>query len=205
MTGKKLILQLALATLIGMPLIAVLMDRFSDTIDLRTSLIGIFPWWKQIVIGVITGALFAFFAQMIIEAPFMRQVNVKYIAVLGGFRLTWNEIVFISLCAGVGEELLFRGALQPIMGILWTSLFFVAIHGYINPRDWRISVYGIYMTVVICVLGWFARSSGLVTAMIAHTLIDIWLLHKMQVAADKEEHHHVFPGNDSTHTDEGNE
>ena len=33
----------------------------------------------------------------------------------------WNPLWF-GLCAGIGEELLFRGTLQPLLGIWWTGL-----------------------------------------------------------------------------------
>lgn len=36
--------------------------------------------------------------------------------------------VLVSLAAGVGEELVFRGALQPRLGIVLTSLLFAAVH-----------------------------------------------------------------------------
>lgn len=186
MTNKKAIIQLALATLIGMPLIAIIIDRFSERVDLASTIMGIMPLWKQVLYGIISGGVAAVLAQLIIDAPFMRKVNVKYIAMLGGIKLSWSDIIFVAFCAGVGEELLFRGAIQPIMGIAWTAVFFVAIHGYLNPRDWRISVYGVFMTVVISVLGWLTEISGILTAMIAHTIIDIWLLYKLQIAAARE-------------------
>src|SRR6266516_4481720 len=36
--------------------------------------------------------------------------------------------LWISLSAGIGEELLFRGALQPILGIWWASFIFTLAH-----------------------------------------------------------------------------
>jgi membrane protease YdiL (CAAX protease family) len=34
----------------------------------------------------------------------------------------------LSLAAGVSEEILFRGAVQPVFGLIWTSVLFVLIH-----------------------------------------------------------------------------
>jgi membrane protease YdiL (CAAX protease family) len=34
----------------------------------------------------------------------------------------------LSFAAGVSEEILFRGAIQPIFGLIWTSVLFVLIH-----------------------------------------------------------------------------
>jgi len=87
--------------------------------------------------------------------------------------------IAISICAGVGEELFFRGALQPWLGIPVTAVVFVAIHGYLDPRDKRLFLYGTLLTLCMMVLGWMAEVQGLVGPMVAHTLIDILLLERL--------------------------
>jgi uncharacterized protein len=179
MGRKDVILQLAIFTLVAMPLVAILFDRYTETVDLASALIGHTAWYIQLLSGALLGFVAAIGAQFIIERPFMQKVHVKYSSILGNFQLTWSEIILISVCAGVGEELLFRGAIQPFAGIVLTAVAFVAIHGYLNPRDWRMSVYGIYMSLVIVTLGFCAERMGLISAIAAHTVIDIYLLYKM--------------------------
>jgi hypothetical protein len=79
--------------------------------------------------------------------------------------------------------MLFRGALQPLLGIPITSILFVAIHGYLNPRDWRLSIYGLFMTAGIAWLGYLTDSRGLLSAIVGHTIIDVYLLIYLQRAA----------------------
>jgi len=189
MGRKDVILQLAIFTIVAMPLVAILFDRFTDTVDLATAIIGPWPWFKQLALGIPAGIAAAVGAQYIIERPFMQEVHVKYSSVLGNFKLNWNEIVLVSLCAGAGEELLFRGAIQPFAGVVITSIAFVAIHGYLNPKDWRMSVYGIYMTMVIVGLGIMAEKCGLISSIAAHTLIDIYLLYKMNASMSEAPQH----------------
>jgi len=177
---KSLVLQLALLTITAMPLVAVIIDRFSERVDLRASLIGYEALWKQIALGVFAGIIIAVFAQLLIISPLLRNVNAQYANLLGRFKLNTSEIILVSLCAGVGEEILFRGALQPIFGILITSIIFVAIHGYLNPKEWRISIYGFFMTAAIYGIGVMSDYFGLLSAIIAHTIIDIYLLHHLQ-------------------------
>ncbi len=177
---KSLVMQLALLTITAMPLVAVIIDRFSERVDLRESLIGYESLWKQIVFGVFAGIIIAVLAQLLILSPLLRNVNAQYANLLGRFKLNTSEIILVSLCAGVGEEILFRGALQPIFGILITSIIFVAIHGYLNPKEWRISVYGLFMTAAIYGIGVMSDYLGLLSAIIAHTVIDIYLLHHLQ-------------------------
>jgi membrane protease YdiL (CAAX protease family) len=102
---------------------------------------------------------------------------------LGRFRLNFSEVLLISLCAGVGEEILFRGAIQPFLGVAVTSVLFVAVHGYLNPKDWRLSVYGAFMTIGIASLGYLAETQGLLSAIIGHTIIDVYLLLYLQRTA----------------------
>ena len=107
-----------------------------------------------------------------------------------------GTIIIVSICAGVGEEILFRGVLQSYFGIWITAVGFVAIHGYLNPLDWRISLYGSYMTLAIVVIGYLHQHYGLTSAMLAHTMIDIVLFIKLTseypnntISAEKEQLH----------------
>ena len=58
------------------------------------------------------------------EAEFLGQVNESLLA---GFDSP-GEWLILAVAAGVGEEVLFRGALQPIFGIFLTSLLFAVVH-----------------------------------------------------------------------------
>jgi uncharacterized protein len=182
--NKKIVLQLALLTLVGMPLIAIIIDHYSDErVNLALSVAGNMPVLTQMLFGLLAGAASAGSAYALISARFMRNISSHYTAILGHFNLSWHEILLISLCAGVGEELLFRGAIQPFLGIALTSILFVGIHGYYSFRSWQISIYGATMTIIIACIGWMSVSCGLVSAIVAHTIIDVVLLHRMQVDA----------------------
>jgi membrane protease YdiL (CAAX protease family) len=41
---------------------------------------------------------------------------------------TFAEWFILALASGIGEEILFRGALQPVFGIVFTSLLFAVVH-----------------------------------------------------------------------------
>lgn len=183
MLKKTILLRLAIATLVGMPLVAIIVDRFSETVNLRTAILGDLQFGMQLVWGAIAGISIAIGAHMLIASPLLNQVNTSYAKFLGRFHLTLSEIILISICAGVGEEMLFRGAVQPFLGIPITSVLFVAIHGYLNPRDWRLSIYGLFMTVGIAWLGYLADTRGLISAMVGHTVIDVYLLLYLQRTA----------------------
>jgi len=191
---KVLILRLALATLAGMPLIAILVDRFSEEVDLATIIVGYQPLYIQLGVGAALGLAAGFSARWLIGRPFMKPVSTKYANLLGQFQLTWSEVLFVSFCAGVGEEILFRGAIQPFLGIVLTAIVFVAIHGYLNPRDLKMSIYGLLMTVFIGLIGFAADWAGLISAMMAHTIIDVILLQNLQQTANDMPEESRTPG-----------
>lgn len=87
----------------------------------------------------------------------------------------WNPL-WIAMAAGIGEELLFRGALQPLLGIWVTSIVFVLVHvrAYQVTRINRtvlVQAAGIF--VVSSVLGAIALFAGLIAAVIVHTMVDV--------------------------------
>ncbi|HAB89060.1 MAG TPA: hypothetical protein DCF84_00900 [Bacteroidetes bacterium] len=97
-------------------------------------------------------------------------------------------IVFLSLCAGIGEELLFRGPLlfglfeyiSLPAGILINAIFFVGLHGYLNPKQDLPWVLRLWLVTFSGALGLITLSFSIVCAIIAHTIYDLVLLHAMR-------------------------
>lgn len=172
---KRSLLFLAGATMIGMPILAAVIGWIFD-VDLQMRWTGQAPILVQLAVGVVMGLITGFSARFIISRDFMRSVRLKYARMFGNLNLSLPEVLFIAVCAGFGEELLFRGVIQPLLGIIITSVLFVAIHGYLNPKDWRVSVYGLFMSAVIFGFGLATDFFGIWSAIIAHTLVDVILL-----------------------------
>lgn len=173
---------LGLLTIIGFPLVAyILFIIFNDN-----SFLSIFQTksniYIEIYMGIIFGLLAGTTAWDIINSNFLKPVLKKYKSLIVNLKLTLPVILFVSICAGVGEEIMFRGVLQPLLGIWLTAILFVAIHGYLNPADWRLTIYGIYMTLIIATIGLFTQLFGLTSAMIAHAIIDVILFRKLSKA-----------------------
>lgn len=186
--NKKALLLLALFTLIGFSLIGVLVMYIFHPSKLELILDHGMPWHLQILIGLAYGTLTGWTARSLIASDFMTPVREKYAGLLGNISLSPVEIIFISLCAGIGEEMLFRAALQPLLGLWFTSILFVALHGYLSPNDLRLSAYGVALTVVIAGIGVLFITCGIITAMVSHAMIDIILLFMMDDEADTPRH-----------------
>jgi uncharacterized protein len=80
----------------------------------------------------------------------------------------WH-ILLISLLAGLGEELLFRGVLQPLIGLPLASLVFGAVHvggrGFVG--------YGVWAACIGALFGWLmVVTGGLLAPIVAHAVYD---------------------------------
>lgn len=175
---KKLLLA-ALGTLIIFPFIGWgVLSIFKDN-SLSIILRSPVSVWIQIPTGIALGFVLGYGAQYVVSRPFLGGVEKKYSRIIAGLKLNHWQIIFISICAGFGEELLFRGAIQPLLGLWITAIIFVAIHGYLDPRDWKMTIYGIYMTVAIAALGYYTDYLGIVGASLAHAGIDYVLFRHL--------------------------
>ncbi|WP_296944131.1 CPBP family intramembrane glutamic endopeptidase [uncultured Massilia sp.] len=84
--------------------------------------------------------------------------------------------LWISIAAAVGEEMLFRAALQPFVGVWIASLLFVATHVPVYrfrklDRATLVQAGGIFLCSVV--LGFVFARVGLVAAMLVHLWIDV--------------------------------
>lgn len=71
----------------------------------------------------------------------------------------------LAVSTGIGEELFFRGALQPIFGIFWTSIFFILLH-----TQYTLTFASLVIFLVSIGFGLLARRFSTVTAMSAHVV-----------------------------------
>lgn len=93
-------------------------------------------------------------------------------------RLNLFDILFLSLCAGFGEEILFRIAIQQWLHPVLATIAFVAIHGYINPRDLETTKYGLLVCLFILVLSYaISGEQGLWFCIAAHASYDFVLFY----------------------------
>jgi hypothetical protein len=81
-----------------------------------------------------------------------------------------REVVLLAAASAIGEELLFRGAMQPALGLWPTAAIFAALHFPPRPRLWPWTA----STGAIGVaLGLLARATGdLAGATLAHFTVN---------------------------------
>jgi uncharacterized protein len=88
---------------------------------------------------------------------------------------TWSELALISLSAGVGEEMLFRGVVQAglsgWLGVPWGLSLTSLLFGLIHPIS---IVYMVFAAVLGFYLGavWWIVHENLLTVMVTHAVFD---------------------------------
>jgi len=187
--SKSRLYLLGLATLIGFPALGAGVIWFFENETSGFSFSMIAPLHLQLIYGVLVGLLAGFLALGITALPFMSPVKEKYAQLIQQIDFEWPDIIFISLCAGIGEEYFFRGVLQYYWGVWPVTILFVALHGYLDPRNWRLSIYGFVLVGIIGAIGYLNDLIGLPAAMIAHSIIDIILLYFL--TKQKSHAHHL--------------
>lgn len=125
-----------------------------------------------LVYGLQLGIVYGFIAYLFMKAPFFEKVPVKINKLVRSMKLSVFDGLFLSLCAGIGEELLFRQGIQSFTGVLLTSVLFVALHGYLNPFNLRFSVYGLIVLPFIILISYGLDVFGIWFCIAAHFSYD---------------------------------
>lgn len=82
----------------------------------------------------------------------------------------WHWLA-LAVGAGIGEEILFRGALQPVLGIWFTSLLFAVVHvqyGLLNPAT-------LVLFLLALILGRIKQRHNTTVAILVHFGYDLVL------------------------------
>lgn len=122
------------------------------------------------------GIIFGLMMIWMTELPYFEKSLAKYKNLLSQFKLNVGHVIFLSFCAGVGEEIFFRGAVQPLLGIYITAFIFVAIHGYFSVKNKKVNIFALALTCFIMLLGWAAKELSLWHAIAGHFAYDLVLL-----------------------------
>lgn len=192
---KKKLQYLSWLTLFGMSAIGILLIQYGQGRSVRAILLGSEPhyphighkkYFIQLASGIFFGSFSAILGTMLIKAKFLKNVRSFFEEMIGEINPSIAHIIFFSVCAGIGEEMLFRAGLQPIAGIWPVAIFFVLLHGYINPSNLSLSIYGAFLIVVSAGFGYLFRYFGIFSAITAHIVYDISMFCVLKYAYGKK-------------------
>lgn len=89
--------------------------------------------------------------------------------------------LLLSSSAAIGEEIFYRGALQPIFGNLLTSLFFAVMHTQLLLSPGIVVIF-----IVSYVLGWLRQQHSTTAAIIAHFIYNLVQLLLLMLVSSLE-------------------
>jgi membrane protease YdiL (CAAX protease family) len=104
------------------------------------------------------------------------QASLRTVASYARLDLRGLNPLWIALCAAIGEELLFRAAMQPLLGVWIVALLFLATHVPIyqlRRLDKPALAQAAGLLVASLALGYTFQYVGLLAAMLVHLWIDI--------------------------------
>lgn len=141
-----------------------------------------FSLWQQLGFGIGSGCAASGVIYVIINFSPVSEILSEFsiFEALSKANFSFFDNTQISLFAGVGEELLFRGAIQPLLGNTVTSIIFIGIHGYLKFKSPAHIFFGLMMFGLSFMLGLLFEHIGLIAAMIAHSVYDVIMLQVIQ-------------------------
>jgi len=177
---KALTLPAVVASQCIFVVIAWLLNIFA----LRRPLLMILSGGASLPVQLLVGAAVAAVLAAAVSYPILTSPGLRNVRTLMQqmAAILVSNVLFIfiaSLLAGVGEEVLFRGTLQPWLGLWWASLLFVLVHlPHILTRPLGLGSvsYLLFVFGMALVLGYLFTHFGLVSAVTAHAIFDLGLL-----------------------------
>jgi membrane protease YdiL (CAAX protease family) len=143
--------------------------------------------WMSLLSGTLLGVGVVLLTYVIsIRFLWARKLNAWFYSVLG--RLAWQEAFILAALSSVSEEMFFRGAMQPDLGLELTTLIFGLMH---FPSEKRFLSWTVMATVLGYAFGWLCIWTGnILGAITAHFLINFTNLQllgreSMRVGADE--------------------
>ena len=131
---------------------------------------------EQLLYGLALSALAAVFSYVSYRFTASSEASRNTITAYSRLDLSGLNPLWISLAAAIGEELLFRAALQPLLGVWITSVVFLVTHTPVYQfrklnKATLVQAAGVFGISVV--LGFIYQYVGLLAAMMVHTALDV--------------------------------
>jgi membrane protease YdiL (CAAX protease family) len=113
----------------------------------------------MVVVTLVVSALSSYLVQLL-QPDLHKEITQNMEEMTSQINSVWGAML-LGICAGVGEEVLFRGAIQPKFGIVFTALVFALLHQQYGPSLITVGafasgiVFGLerkYMNTTTCII-----------------------------------------------------
>ena len=126
-------------------------------------------------LGLSTGLLLVGLTRVSMRHAGMRALSESFGQMLKELRL--RDAVVCAIASGIGEEALFRGVIQPEVGVLWASLIFAVIH---TGPERKYLWWTLFALGAGYLFGLLASQTGnLIAPMVAHFVVNALNLNQL--------------------------
>ncbi|MCB0510032.1 MAG: CPBP family intramembrane metalloprotease [Chitinophagales bacterium] len=178
--NKTSLFHLSVFTLFGFSLIAYILLFFNQQVDFWELLSLQNLHFKAVSIGLGIGILAAVLGLLLMKILPEGNLSNMMDSMMRKLDPKWQHIFFYSFCAGVGEEILFRGAIQSYIHLWPTAIIFVLIHGYLSLKDKTMFIYGVFLIFISGSFGYLFKFLGIYAAISAHFIYDVLMFAYMK-------------------------
>jgi membrane protease YdiL (CAAX protease family) len=171
LTVGDLIAQELPLLIIGATGVGLFIRRNLATTATRLGLVR--PAWWHVVLALAAAGVFYAFAEamhtlsLTLTPDIARQVDSTTQHLFGGLGGPVG-IAVIALAPGICEEILFRGALQPRIGLIATALLFTAFHA-----QYGLSLDALSVLVIALGLGLIRKFTNTTTSLVSHVTYNL--------------------------------
>ena len=172
-----------LITCVMLCAIALVVIYFFHRQSLRDAMLVGLPITQQIVIALAVGLVYALAGYFGFKWQSKSTTIKKTVDNYSRLDLNGLNPIWISICAGLGEEFLFRAAVQPLIGIWLTSIVFVLAH----TRAYQFKTINITTFIqassifaISVFFGLIFQYVGLIASILIHTMIDVVGLYSIR-------------------------
>ncbi len=130
-------------------------------------------WWHAVLALAAAGAFFAIaqaagYLSQTMTPGVSEQVNNSSQHLFGDLSSSLGGIIALALIPGICEEVLFRGALQPLFGLVLTAVLFTAIH-----TEYGLSIDVLSIFVIALGLGAIRKYANTSASSLAHVTYNV--------------------------------
>jgi membrane protease YdiL (CAAX protease family) len=142
------------------------------------------PCWSALI-GTAAGLLVAVLSQLSVSRfAWARRLEEEFARILGP--LTMFEVALLALLSGVAEEAFFRGAMQPSLGLVITSLIFGLLH--VGPSKTYLPWTAMALGMGFALGALYLWTGTLIAPILCHFLINTINLRRISL---KAQHHTI--------------
>jgi membrane protease YdiL (CAAX protease family) len=126
-------------------------------------------FWRAValVLALFTVTIISGYLTSLLQPDLEKQIGNNLNNMTADFS-SWSGALILGVSAGVSEEILFRGAIQPRYGIIFTSLVFASLHVQYGIS---LTILGIFLVSVL--LGMERKQVNTTASMVTHVVYDV--------------------------------